>query len=100
LYNLAEGLVYPSRLPGVELPPYEALACGTAVITSLEENIADAGVLIDPDSPAELCAAMRRVWETPALRAQLCEKGMARAREFTWERTARETLSVYHEVAG
>ncbi len=71
LYNLATALVYPSRLPGIELPPYEAMASGTPVITSLVETIDSAGLLIDADSPNEICSAMRRIWESTSLRQAL-----------------------------
>jgi glycosyltransferase involved in cell wall biosynthesis len=100
LYNMATALVYPSLLPGIELPPYEAMASGAPVITSLIETIGDAGLLIDAESPAEIGAAMRRVWESDAVRADLSARGLARAAQFTWERTARETAVLYQEVAG
>jgi glycosyltransferase involved in cell wall biosynthesis len=98
--NLASGLVYPSLLPGIEMPPLEAMACGLPVVTSLEEVIADAGILIDPSSPEELYRAMRTIWESPARCADLARRGITRAAQFTWERMARETLAVYRNALG
>ncbi len=100
LYNLAQALIHPSLLPGVELPPYEAMACGKPVITSLSENIADAGLLIDPKSPDDILSAMRSVWEGGAKIQRLAAAALERAAQFTWERTARETLEIYREIAG
>lgn len=95
LYNLTEALVYPSRLPGVELPPYEAMACGAAVITSLDECVGDAGIVVDADSPAQIGAAMKRVWESRAEADRLRPKALARAEQYTWKRCAETTLDAY-----
>lgn len=100
LYNLAAALLHPSLLPGTEMPPYEAMASGTPVVTSLDETIADAGVLIDAKSPVSIRDGLRRVWEAESVRTSLRSKGLARARDYTWESTARETLKVYDEIAG
>lgn len=100
IYNLADALLHPSLLPGAELPPLEAMACGTPVITSLEENIGEAGLLIDAQSEADVGRAMRALWEAPQLRRRLGASGLERARGFGWERTAREMLAAYRETAG
>lgn len=99
IYNLATALIHPSRLPGIEMPPYEAMASGTPVVTSLAETIDSSGLLIDADSPAEINSALRRVWESDSLRRNLSERGLVRAAQFTWKRTARETAILYREVA-
>jgi alpha-1,3-rhamnosyl/mannosyltransferase len=57
-----------------------------------------AGLLVDPDRPGELAAAIARLLDDPALAAACSGKGVARAARFTWERTARATRSVYDEV--
>jgi len=102
LYSLADVFVFPSRYEGFGLPILEAMACCTPVIaantSSLPEVVDDAGLLVSPDDPQELAAAIRRVLAEPDLAATLRERGLARARQFTWERTARQTLAVYREV--
>ena len=104
LYSHADVFVYPSRYEGFGLPVVEAMACGTPVITSnttsLPEVAGDAAILINPEDPAELAQAMLRVLEDSDLRKVLRTKGFERAGLFTWERTARQTLSVYHKVCG
>lgn len=100
LYNMALALVYPSLLRGTELPPYEAMACGLPVITSLDEVVADAGLLIDARSAQDILKSLRIVCESPSLRLNLRQRGLKRAAEFSWERTAKETLQLYKEVAG
>jgi glycosyltransferase involved in cell wall biosynthesis len=95
----ARALVYPSLYEGFGLPPLEAMACGTPVITSgvssLPEVVGDASLLINPLDVDELAGAIKRVWHDEALRADLRARGLARARQFTWDVTARLTLDAY-----
>ena len=95
----ARALVYPSLYEGFGLPPLEAMACGTPVVTSdvasLPEVVGDAALLVDPLHTDELASAIERLWHDEALRADLRARGLARARQFTWEATARLTLDVY-----
>jgi glycosyltransferase involved in cell wall biosynthesis len=104
LYSGATALVHPSTYEGFGLPPLEAMACGTPVVTSpcasLPEVVGDAALLADPLDADALAAAMRRVVEDGELRAELSRRGLARSRAFSWERTARETLGVYDAVLG
>jgi glycosyltransferase involved in cell wall biosynthesis len=83
-------------------PVLEAMACGTPVVTSnassLPEVVGDAALLVDPYDVDAIASAMLRLLEDPDLAQDLRQKGLTRARQFTWERTARETLAVYHEV--
>jgi Glycosyltransferase len=99
LYSDALIFVYPSRYEGFGLPPLEAMACGAAVICSragsLPEVVGDAALLIDPDDPGALAAAIDRVLADTALRAALSDAGRRRAATFSWQRTAEETLAVY-----
>ncbi len=104
LYAGASLFVFPSRTEGFGLPPLEAMACGTPVVASragaLPEVVADAGLLVSPDRPGELSAAMEKTLGNEFLRRRLRELGLARAKQFTWERTARRTAEVYAEVLG
>jgi len=61
--------------------------------------VGDAGLLVDPRSPEAIAKAIAQVLEDPALASDLRERGLRRAREFTWERCACKTLTVYHDFA-
>jgi glycosyltransferase involved in cell wall biosynthesis len=78
------------------------MASGTPVITSnvssLPEVVGDAALMIDPYDPGAIAAAMRRVLEDSSLRADLRMRGLARAREFSWERSIRRVREIYAEV--
>jgi len=103
LYNRATALVYPSLYEGFGLPVVEAMACGTPVLTSdgssLSEVAGGAALLVDPLREDALAGALVRLAQDAHLRADLRARGVARAAEFSWERTARETIEVYREVA-
>ncbi len=104
LYGGAGVFVFPSRCEGFGLPPLEAMACGTAVVTSkvssLPEVAGDAALLVDPESVDGIAVAIGRVLGDPTLRADLEQRARARAATFSWERVARETIAIYEEVAG
>lgn len=101
-YNAASLFVYPSEYEGFGLPPLEALACGTPVVTSntssLPEVVGDAGILVDPRDTDAIAEGMLRVLQDEALRTELALRGPARASRFTWQRMATETLAVYRAV--
>lgn len=103
LYTGATGLVYPSLYEGFGLPTLEAMACGCPVVASnrgaLPEVVGQAGLLVDPLRTTEIEAAMRRLADDPEQRARLAALGHERARGFTWERAAEETLAVYLALA-
>ena len=98
----ALALVYPSLYEGFGIPPLEAMACGTAVITSnvssLPEVVGDDAVLVDPRSVEELASAMRLLADDPVLRRDLGRRGLERAARFSWQSTARQTADFYQWV--
>jgi len=100
----AEALVLPSFYEGFGFPPLEAMACGCPAIVSdrasLPEVCGDAALYCNPDDVEDIAARMLDVAGNAALRAQLREKGLARARQFTWDRCARETLAVIERLQG
>lgn len=102
LYNRARILVLPSLYEGFGLPPLEAMACGTPVIVSdrgsLPEVVGEAGMIVDPDNPTALASAIGDLWDSDELRSSLRERGLVRAAEFSWKRTAEETLEVYRQL--
>jgi glycosyltransferase involved in cell wall biosynthesis len=103
LYNSVDCLLFPSLYEGFGWPPLEAMACGTPVVASnagaLPEVIGNAGLMYPPDDYKGLAAAMYAVLTDEGLCQSLVEKGLARARQFTWEETAQKTLEVYERVA-
>lgn len=102
LYNLAELFVYPSLYEGFGFPPLEAMACGVPVITSnsssIPEVVGDGAILIDPRDTDSLAKAMRELLENSTLRQALKQRGLLRAREFTWRKTAAGVLQVCRQV--
>lgn len=102
IYNGAELFVFPSLCEGFGLPPLEAMACGVPVITSnvssLPEVVGDAAVLVDPYNVEEIAETIKEVLQDHALRDILSKKGLERAKNFSWEKTAQQTLEVYREV--
>ena len=102
LYRLASLFVFPSLYEGFGLPPLEAMASGTPVVTSnlssLPEVTGDAAVLVDPYDSLAIESGMRRVLEDPALAADMRRKGLQRAREFSWEQSVAKTWAIYQEI--
>jgi glycosyltransferase involved in cell wall biosynthesis len=102
LYSGALCFVYPSYFEGFGLPLVEAMQCGVPVIagnlTSVPEVVGDAGLTFDPFNTDELANAIKRLVDNPTLCAALRQKGLERAKTFSWQSTARETLRVYEQV--
>ncbi len=101
-YSAATIFVYPSLYEGFGLPVLEAMACEAPVITSkcsaLPEVAGDAAVLVEPTDPLAIAAAIRSLAMDEERRRMLAQAGRERTRQFTWERTARETAAVYRAV--
>ncbi len=101
-YNAADLFVYPSLYEGFGLPPLEAMACGTAVITStassLPEVVGKAGILVDPTDSEALAAAMEQVLADKGVQQQMQVAGLAQAQNFSWEKTARRTVATYRRA--
>lgn len=103
VYNLAQAFVYPSIYEGFGLPPLEALACGTPVMTSdnssLPEVVGDAALLAPADNVEALSDGMIRLLNDSALRHHLRQAGLEQARRFRWEASARQIIEHYHSLS-
>jgi glycosyltransferase involved in cell wall biosynthesis len=102
LYRLAAVFVFPSLYEGFGLPPLEAMASGTPVITSnvssLPEVVGNAALLIDPYKSDEIANAMERLLTDDRLRNDLRDRGLSRVRDFSWDQTAERVRAIYDEV--
>jgi glycosyltransferase involved in cell wall biosynthesis len=101
-YNAADLFVYPSVYEGFGLPPLEAMACGTPVITSdvssLPEVVGDAGLLVHPHDTEALTAAMASVLDDATRRETMRAAGLSRAQAFSWQEAARRTVESYRRA--
>lgn len=102
-YNAAELFVFPSLYEGFGLPPLEAMACGTPVITSnltsLPEVVGDSAITADPYDVNAFAEAMYALLTDEKLREKIMSKGLKRAKLFSWEKSAQETLKAYKSLA-
>jgi glycosyltransferase involved in cell wall biosynthesis len=102
-YDAAKIFVFPSLYEGFGLPPLEAMAHGTPVVTSntssLPEVVGNAAVLVNPENVFEIMRALHRVLLDQALRDKLKERGYEQAKRFSWDASAQQILRVYHEVS-
>jgi hypothetical protein len=101
-YNGADLFVYPSLYEGFGLPALEAICCGTPTITSnvssIPEVVGDGALLINPFDTEELAKAMEQVLEDNEIKLDLINKGFTRASNFSWQKTASETLKAYESL--
>jgi glycosyltransferase involved in cell wall biosynthesis len=104
LYRMATVFAFPSLYEGFGLPPLEAMACGTPVVTSrissLPEVVGDGALLVDPYSEEEIAHGIARVLDDEDLRRRLIERGLERAASFSWERSVRQIHSGYLKALG
>ena len=104
LYSSCKVFVYPSIYEGFGLPPLEAMACGAPVIASripvFQETLGNAACLVEATDVEELAQSIVAVFGDEARRRMLSSAGQQHAREFSWEKTARLTLDVYHQILG
>ncbi len=103
-YDEAKIFVFPSLYEGFGLPPLEAMAHGTPVVTSnvssLPEVVGNAAVLVNPENVFEIMRALHRVLMDQALRDRMKERGYQQATRFSWEISVRRVMDVYRQVAG
>ncbi|NQV88765.1 MAG: glycosyltransferase family 4 protein [Parcubacteria group bacterium] len=103
LYRSAAVTVCPSIYEGFGLPALESMACGTPVIathtSSLPEVTNDAAILIDPYNRADITCALEHLLGSNMLRSRLIEKGLSRAKQFSWSKSAQQTLNIFEKLA-
>lgn len=101
-YDLAKVFVFPSLYEGFGLPPLEAMAHGTPVVTSntssIPEVVGNAAVMVNPENVFEIMHALHRVLIDPSVREKLKSRGALQAQRFSWDESVRHMLAVYHDV--
>ncbi len=101
-YEAAIVFAFPSLYEGFGLPPLEAMASGTPVITSasssLPEVVGNAAMLVNPENVFDIARGLKEVLKNPELRREMAAAGKVHAARFSWDRTAREVLAIYEEA--
>ncbi len=99
LYNACDLFIFPSLYEGFGMPVLEAMACGVPVLTSNTSSIPEVAgedaVSVDPTDVDKMALAIQQILEDAALRERLRQAGPKRAAQFSWEKTARQTLEIY-----
>lgn len=102
LYELCAAVVVPTKFESVSLPVWEAFEAGRPIacsrVTSLPMQVGEAGILFDPDSTADIAAAIRRLWLDERLRLDLVDKGTARLKQFSLGGTASHIRAIYRRT--
>jgi len=102
LYNGADLFVFPSLHEGFGLPPLEAMACGVPVLVSnsasLPEVVGDAAITVHPYDVKEIAQVMKSILTTKSVQEEMRIKGLKRCQEFSWRKTAEQTLNLYEQV--
>jgi glycosyltransferase involved in cell wall biosynthesis len=102
LYRHAAFFVYPSWAEGFGIPPLEAMASGTPVITSnstaIPEVAGECALLVSPGDVDEIAVSMQLLLDSPMLRKKMAADGLAQAQKFVWENAALTTLEVYRSL--
>jgi len=101
MYNLASAFIFPSYYEGFGLPPLEAMACGVPTIvsniTSLSEVVKDAAILVSPNDVDGLAKQMKEILTNTIFSRRLHTRGIERAKQFSWENTAKQTQAVFRK---
>lgn len=104
LYQICQGIVFPSKFEGWGLPVTEAMQAGVPVacstVTSLPEQVGDAAILFDPDSSQSIADAVFKLWTDAPLRTRLKVLGRQQVSQYTWDRVARDMRATYRFVSG
>ena len=104
VYQMADIFVFPSLYEGFGFPPLEAMACGTPVIASnngaLSETISDAALIVEPQNSSQIVHAITLMLTDNQLRDRFIQKGLERSGQYSWDKAAKQTLSIYREVSG
>ncbi len=99
VYSGALVFIYPTLYEGFGLPPLEAMQCGVPVITSntssLPEVVGDAGIMVDPRDSDALCQSILNIYLNSSLRQDLAQRSLERAKLFSWDKCAAETIAAY-----
>ena len=102
LYGAVDAVIFPSYWEGFGLPAAEALACGAPTVVSdcepLLETVGDAALAAPATDSQALAGAVCRLWESPSLRAELRERGLARVRRFSWELAGDQYVKLYRRI--
>jgi glycosyltransferase involved in cell wall biosynthesis len=97
-------VVVPTKFESVSFPVWEAFAAGKPVAcstaTSLPMQVGEAGLLFDPDRPADIAQTIKTLWQDPGLRERLGRAGTARLKQFSLDQTGRHIRSLYRRLAG